>query len=195
MESVVAEGTTTHRGSMRSATKETPALFALVVTAAFATLLAACASLLPGDGTGMGAATVRVAPGPAAAARPADERRATFAFLPAEGGPDRVARSFALAIGKAAQAEGLELAPPEEATYLVKAYLSTVPSGDDELVVYVFDVLDRNEARLLRISGTMATSGPGSDPWRGMSKEAAAHIAASAATAIAAWLADAGPAP
>lgn len=157
-----------------------------------AALLPGCASFLPGNEVEMGAATVRVAPGPAVpAALPVGREHVTFAFLPVEGAPDRVTRSLDAAIGKAAETAGMSIAPADTATYTVKAYLSAVPSGDDDLVVYVFDVLDRNAVRLVRVSGTMAIASRGSDPWRGMDRAAAAHVAEGAATAIAAWLSDA----
>ena len=108
--------------------------------------------------------------------------------MAAEGAPDRVAKSLARAIGSAAAAEGLATAPAASATYLVRAYLSSIPSGEEAIAVYVFDILDLNANRLFRTSGTVAIAGSDRDPWRGMDAAAADQVARASATAIAAWL-------
>jgi hypothetical protein len=153
--------------------------------------LTGCASLFSGSGTGAARdpAAIRLAPGPAASAQPPVGREnATFAFTPAEGAPDGVAQSLSRAVESAAAAEGLATAPAASATYEVRAYLSTIPSGDEAIAVYVFDILDRNATRLFRTSGTVAIEGNRRDPWRGMTAAALDQVAAAAARAIAAWL-------
>ena len=80
------------------------------------------------------------------------------------------------------------MAPAASATYVVRAYLSAIPSGEEAIAVYVFDILDLNANRLFRTSGTVAIAGSDRDPWRGMDATAADQVAAAAAKAIAAWL-------
>jgi hypothetical protein len=106
--------------------------------------------------------------------------------MAAEGAPERVARSLARAIGPAAAAEGLATAPAASATYVVRAYLSAIPSGDEAIAVYVFDILDPGANRLFRTSGTVAIAGSDRDPWKGLDTAAAEQMAAATAKAIAA---------
>jgi hypothetical protein len=108
--------------------------------------------------------------------------------MAAEGAPDRVAQSLSRAIESATTAEGLATAPIASATYVVRAYLSAIPSGDEAIAVHVFDILDRTGTRLFRISGTVAIKGNDRDPWKGMNAAAADQVAGAAAKAIAAWL-------
>jgi len=108
--------------------------------------------------------------------------------MAAEGAPERMAQSLSRAIETAAAAEGMATAPAASATYVVRAYLSAIPSGEEAIAVYVFDILDRDATRLFRISGTVAIEGSDRDPWRGMDAAAADQVARAAATAIAAWL-------
>ena len=188
-EFVVADAATTHRGRMRTSS---PSL--LCISGIFAALLlSGCASFLSGEaGTANDPGPVRLEPGPTASTQPPVGREhATFAFMAAEGAPERVAQSLARAIGPAAAAEGLATAPAASATYVVRTYLSAIPSGDEAIAVHVFDILDKNATRLFRISGTVAIEGSDRDPWKGMNAAAADQMADAAAKAIAAWLAGA----
>ena len=54
------------------------------------------------------------------------------------------------------------------------------------LVIYVFDVLDRDGARVYRVSGQLS-SVAGVDPGRGVSDEMLGRVAAEAMAAIEAW--------
>ncbi|HSK41937.1 MAG TPA: hypothetical protein VK943_19385 [Arenibaculum sp.] len=167
-----------------------PSCLSGIVLACAALLLPGCASFRSDSGTGTARdpGAVRLEPGPAASTQPPVGREhATFGFMAAEGAPERVAQSLARAIESAAAAEGLAAAPAASASYVVRAYLSAIPSGEEAIAVYVFDIFDRNATRLFRISGTVAIEG-GRDPWRGMNAAAADQVAAAAARAIAAWL-------
>ena len=115
---------------------------------------------------------------------------ASFRFDQVLGVPTNQADVLAEAIGTYARARNLTLVRRGDptATYRVLGYLSAVGGTGDTSVVYVWDIVDAQNRRLHRITGTEITSGGDADPWSGVSDTVLANIAARTVEGIYAWV-------
>lgn len=115
---------------------------------------------------------------------------ASFRFDQVLGVPTNQADTLAEAIGLYARERNLTLVRRGDptATYRVLGYLSAVGGTGETNVVYVWDIVDANNRRLHRITGTEITAGGDADPWSGVTDAALANIAARTVEAIYAWV-------
>jgi len=95
---------------------------------------------------------------------------ARFAFAPLNGVPGDMRFQMEGDLKTFAQSRDLAIVPDGDptATYRVVGYLSAVGDATGTLLVYVWDVTDRNGTPLYRISGQEAAGGSDTDPWAGI---------------------------
>ncbi|MCB8836888.1 hypothetical protein [Aurantimonas sp. VKM B-3413] len=88
-------------------------------------------------------------------------------FLPVVGAPERKAELLARALAEAAPAAGLEIRPANgpKSTMRLKGYFSAFSDGGKTTLIYVWDVLDREDKRVHRIQGQERVAGTADDPW------------------------------
>jgi hypothetical protein len=141
---------------------------------------------------GMSAKAPSSAPPSAPAERsaaPIKADNARFAFGSITGIPGRYFQSFSAALDHAAVAKKLTLARPgEQATYVIKGYVSAVSDPTETTLVYVFDVVDASGHRIHRISGKERGRQAGADPWSGITGETVAEAAKHAVDSLAEWV-------
>lgn len=104
-------------------------------------------------------------------AAPVKGAAARFAFAPIEGVPVPVLQAMSNALNQDATAFKLNVVPYNDpsAVYFVRGYLSAVAEGPNAKLVYVWDVFDRQGARLHRVTGQeMGGAFTGGDPWTGI---------------------------
>lgn len=100
---------------------------------------------------------------------------AVFAFAPVEGVPVPILQALSAALNREAVAQHLNVVPNNDPSkvYEVRGFISAIADGQTTRLVYVWDVVDRNGARLHRITGQEAGGTPtqASDPWTGIGHE------------------------
>lgn len=91
----------------------------------------------------------------------------TIRFLPIIGAPVQAVTPLSRQLGVAARAGGLTIraSADESAEHILKGYLSSFADSGKVTVIYVWDVLDQNGARIHRIQGQETVPGGGADPW------------------------------
>jgi hypothetical protein len=114
---------------------------------------------------------------------------AIFAFTPINGVPSELLQTLTTTITKHAAVRHLNIVPPGDPTavYTVKGYLSAIGDFRSTLLVYTWDVFDREGSRLRRISGQEIGTGASTDPWTGISQGTVAGVARSTVDELAAW--------
>ncbi|WP_029059091.1 hypothetical protein [Stappia stellulata] len=150
-----------------------------------ALILSACA----GDPVPPGLVSENAAPA-ARAAPPVDPQQVTIAFEPFTGAPGNISDALSRRIGNEALAQNLNLvrrvgAP---ATYRINGYLSASGDQSSTTLFYVFDVVDKNGARVHRIIGQESAGSSAGDPWAGIDSEALDRAARRSVTELSAWL-------
>jgi hypothetical protein len=98
---------------------------------------------------------------------------AKFAFAQLTGAPSELIQAMNSEIRRHAAKRKLDIVPEGDpsAVYLVKGYLSAVGDDQSSLLVYVWDVYDRDGKRLRRISGQETAGNAQTDPWGGIRTE------------------------
>lgn len=103
------------------------------------------------------------------AARPpaAETAGETIRFLPIIGAPVQAVTPLSRRLGAEARGNGLTIrsASDNSSRYILKGYLSAMKDGGATTVVYVWDVLDGEGARLHRIQGQETVESTAADPW------------------------------
>ncbi|WP_374708650.1 hypothetical protein [Shinella sp. CPCC 101442] len=91
----------------------------------------------------------------------------TIRFLPIIGAPVEAVTPLSKRLGAEARSNGLTIrsASDNSSKYILKGYFSAVNDNSKTTVVYVWDVLDGQGARLHRIQGQETVPGTASDPW------------------------------
>ena len=112
------------------------------------------------------------------------------AFLPVSNAPQSAVTNLAKSIRDAASSSGVPVVASvqEGAQYQVKGYFSALEDGGGTLLVYVWDVLDRNNKRVYRINGQEQTSSRSSDPWGSVSTQMIDRVAQSTVAQLKSWL-------
>jgi hypothetical protein len=112
-----------------------------------------------------------------------------FAFAPITGMPSELLQALNRAIKNHAETRHLSLVEPDDAsaTYIVKGYLSAVGDSRSTLLVYVWDVLDKDGKRLRRISGQEIGNGAKADPWTGITPSLISNVGRSTIDELIAW--------
>lgn len=114
------------------------------------------------------------------AALPASSSSGTIRFLPIIGAPVQAVTPLSRQLGAEARAKQLTIRPSSDTTAenILKGYLSAFVDGPNVTIVYVWDILDANGARLHRLQGQETVPARGSDPWAAASDSAMQKIAA-----------------
>lgn len=101
-------------------------------------------------------------------------------FLPLTGAPDDKAGQLARALSETAKNHGIVIRPAAEAATDVrlKGYLSTFDDGTRTTLVYVWDVVGKDDSRIRRIQGQESVEGTAADPWSLISADVFSRVAA-----------------
>lgn len=153
--------------------------------------LAAALSLLVALVLTAGGCTTTVPTATANNTATANGRLQAVAFAPLTGPPAAVADRLATSFANASAARELPLAPfrRRRSAYVVKGFMSVVPSDDGTTALYVWDVLSPDLKRLYRITGQTTDPASDDDPWNALSQETLDAIAGSTLDQLAGWLA------
>jgi hypothetical protein len=114
---------------------------------------------------------------------------AKFAFAEVTGAPSELIQAMNNEIRRHAAKRHLNIVPEGDpsAVYLVKGYVSAVGDDQSTLLVYVWDVYDRDGKRLRRISGQAAAGNAQTDPWGGIRPETMQTAAREMIDELVAW--------
>jgi hypothetical protein len=112
------------------------------------------------------------------------------AFLPVSNAPQSAVTNLAKSIRDAATSSGVPVVASVQdgAQYQVKGYFSALDDGGGTLLVYVWDVLDRNNKRVYRINGQEQSSSKSSDPWGAVNSQMIDRVAQSTIAQLKSWL-------
>ena len=112
------------------------------------------------------------------------------AFLPVSNAPQSAVTNLARSLKGAASSNGLPVVASVQqgAQFQVKGYFSALEDGSGTLLVYVWDVLDRNNKRVYRINGQEQTSGKSADPWSSVTPQMLDRVAQSTVSQLKSWL-------
>lgn len=110
-------------------------------------------------------------------------------FLPIIGAPVQAVTPLSRQLGAEARAKGLTIRASNDnsAENILKGYFSAFADGGKVSVVYVWDVLDANGARLHRIQGQDSVPARGSDPWSAVDDRTMQDIAAKTLNEYVTW--------
>src|SRR5690242_18531600 len=116
-------------------------------------------------------------------------QKATVAFDSIDGPPRPVFDRLVQNLNAEAQEHHLAVAAREgAAAYRVRGYLGAVTSQKQNSVSWVWDVYDREQHRVLRISGEEKIAGTHKDAWQAVSDEAMRRVARKTVDELAAYL-------
>lgn len=142
----------------------------------------------------LSACTSRVIPpltfGRAPAARPGPNVHVKMAFAPVTGAPSEPVSRLNSAIKQEAAKRNITIVQAGDPTtdYTVQGYLSAVGGMSGTVLVFVWDISDRNGNRLHRVSGQEATTNGAPDPWAAIDDSTLNLVALRTVDSIAAWL-------
>lgn len=113
------------------------------------------------------------------------------AFLPVSNAPQNAVTTLAQSIRDSASRNGVRIVASVEqgAQYQVKGYFSALEDGSGTLLVYVWDVLDRNNKRIYRINGQEQASARSANPWDAVTPAMLNRVADSTIVQLKTWLA------
>ena len=113
------------------------------------------------------------------------------AFLPVTGAPQSAVTSLANSMRIAAKSESVPVVVSIEqgARYQVKGYFSALNDGSGTILVYVWDVLDANGARVHRISGQERAGATSGDPWAAITPDVLNRVAGITMDGLKTWMA------
>ena len=113
-----------------------------------------------------------------------------FAIEPFTGAPGNTADDISRRIGQLAEQEGISLVRRNgpDVTHRVQGYLAV--AGDDSrgILVYVYDIFNRDGDRLFRFTGQETVSASDGDPWNGVDNDAIDNVAQRTVRSLAAWV-------
>jgi hypothetical protein len=112
------------------------------------------------------------------------------AFLPVTGAPQSAVTSLANSMRMAAKSESVPVVVSIEqgARYQVKGYFSALNDGSGTILVYVWDVLDANGARVHRISGQERAGATSGDPWAAVTPDILNQVARTTMDGLKTWM-------
>lgn len=112
------------------------------------------------------------------------------AFLPVTGAPQSAVSSLANSMRASAKTESVPVVVSVEqgARYQIKGYFSALNDGTGTILVYVWDVLDQNGARVHRISGQERGSSSPGDPWAGITPSILERVAGITMNSLRTWM-------
>lgn len=118
----------------------------------------------------------------------------SVAFLPVSNAPQSAVSSLSSSIRSAATQNQVKIVNSiqDGATYQVKGYFSALEDGAGTLLVYVWDVLDKNNKRVYRISGQERTNKKSADPWASVNNQMITKVANNSLSQLKSWLSSQG---
>lgn len=118
----------------------------------------------------------------------------SVAFLPVSNAPQSAVTNLTSSIKNAATANNVPIVASVQdgASYQVKGYFSALEDGSGTLLVYVWDVLDRSNKRVYRISGQEQSAGKSTDPWSSVTPQMIDRVASSTLAQLRTWLSSRG---
>ena len=148
------------------------------------------------NGSQFGEPVVQQQPAPSAA--PQQQQTAALApssgagtirFLPIIGAPVQAVTPLSRQLGAEARAKGLTIraSTDNSAENILKGYFSAFADGAKVNIIYVWDVLDANGARLHRLQGQETIAARGNDPWAAVTDTTMQQIAAKTLNDYLAW--------
>lgn len=113
----------------------------------------------------------------------------TVRFLPIIGAPVQAVTPLSRQLGAEARSHGLAIKSSNDTSsdYILKGYLSAFTDEGKVTVVYVWDVLDNNGARLHRIQGQETVPTAAEDPWAGVPASVMQQIASKTIAEFSSW--------
>jgi hypothetical protein len=122
--------------------------------------------------------------------RTAPKPYVTFAFAPVTGAPSEPISRLNSAIRDEAAKRSITIVQPGDPNtdYTVQGYLSAVGGPSGTVLVFVWDISDRNGQRVHRVSGQESSTNGAPDPWAAVDNETLKIVALRTVDAIAAWL-------
>jgi len=110
--------------------------------------------------------------------------------LPVSNAPQSAVSSLSSSIRSAATQNQVKIVNSiqDGATYQVKGYFSALEDGAGTLLVYVWDVLDKNNKRVYRISGQERTNKKSADPWAAVNDQMISKVANNSLAQLKSWL-------
>ena len=110
-------------------------------------------------------------------------------FLPIIGAPVQAVTPLSRQLGAEARAKGLTIraSTDNSAENILKGYFSAFADGAKVNIIYVWDVLDANGARLHRLQGQETIAARGADPWAAVTDTTMQQIAAKTLNDYLAW--------
>jgi hypothetical protein len=117
-------------------------------------------------------------------------RDARFAFAPITGAPAELLMELSDELSQDAATRSLVLVPYGDAAadYSIKGYLSAVGGSSGTVLVYVWDIVDRDGNRLHRLSGQESSNQSAPDPWLGVTSNTLELVAQRTIDGLAAWV-------
>lgn len=117
-----------------------------------------------------------------------------IAFLPVSNAPQTAISTLTTSLRNSAISNNVAVvnSVQDGALYQVKGYFSALEDGSGTLLVYVWDVLDRGNKRVYRISGQEQTSSKSADPWNSVTPSMIDRVAGSTLSQLKSWLAKSG---
>jgi hypothetical protein len=158
-------------GDRRLAVRRVMRAFVLL---AFAGMMAGCAGNVGGAqvSSSMG--------GPMAAMASASSGGQTVAFESIDGPPPQVFDRFVNVLTSESPARNVAVVSREAApAYRIRSYLSAQVRGGRTVIAWVWDVYDRDQQRVLRLSGEEAAGKAGRDAWMAADDQVLRKIAQS----------------
>jgi hypothetical protein len=113
---------------------------------------------------------------------------ATVAIVSVDGAPSDLSARFRQSLDEAAAARRIASAPPAQARYLVRGYLTASPIEGGAEVDVVWDVFTSDKKRVQRLTDAIAVKGAGDDAWAMIDDQALNSVAAKCADDLAAYL-------
>ena len=142
----------------------------------------------------LSACTSRVMPpltfGRAPTERPGPNVHVEMAFAPVTGAPSEPVGHLYTAIRQEAGKRNITIVRPGDpsADYTVQGYLSAVGGTSGTVLVFVWDISDRNGTRVHRVSGQESSTNGAPDPWAAIDDNILNLVAVRTVDSIAAWL-------
>jgi hypothetical protein len=113
-----------------------------------------------------------------------------IAFAPVTGAPSDPVARLNVAIREEAAKRSIVVVQPGDpnADYTLQGYLSAVGGPSGTVLVFVWDIADRNGQRVHRVSGQESSTKGAPDPWAAVDAETLRIVALRTVDAFAAWL-------
>jgi len=143
----------------------------------------------PGQGGALQPADIPQQPSPSQTAALQPSASGAIRFLPIIGAPVQAVTPLSRQLGAQARAGGLTIRPSSDTAtdHILKGYFSAFGDSGTVTVVYVWDILDNEGARLHRMQGQEQIGSTAKDPWAAVPAATMEAIAAKTIRDYLAW--------